>query len=164
LLYHSQQDKNLEDGKLVANILDFVAPFTPSTLAFQASRLAPERAQVEGTGFNGVLFKENFFSGWSATLTNAEGTRQIYIYPAGPDLMYARLPARSDSPAKVIFSFGGPPLDWYLLTIGLLAVLLGLDITVLSGHLFLVRTQRLLSGSLRGLLGRYRRWWTEEED
>ena len=60
LLDHSQQYKNLEEGKLVANILDFVAPFTPSPLAFQASRLAPERAQVEGTGFNGVLFKENF--------------------------------------------------------------------------------------------------------
>lgn len=164
LFYHSQQYNNVEEGKLVANFLDFVAPFAPSTPDFQARRLAPERAEVEGKDFNGVLFKENFYSGWSASLATPEGTRPLRVYPAGPDLMYVRLPSKSPSLAKVTFSFGGPPFDWFLFALGPIFVLLGLDAAVLKGRLFLTRTGRLFSDILSGLVARYRRWWTEEEE
>lgn len=164
LFYHTQQFGNLEEGKLVTNILEYLTPSNAAKPEFQGKRLSPEKAEVDGKDFKGVIFKENFYSGWTAQATASQGTTSLEVFRAGPDLMYVRMPADAIGKVKVDFSFGGPPGDWLLFFMGPLFIFLGLDIAVFNGRLFFGRLSGFLSNRLGSTTGTLRRYWNEEDE
>ncbi|MBI4318639.1 MAG: hypothetical protein HY675_09130, partial [Chloroflexi bacterium] len=130
LPYHVTDYVNLSEATVLANVISWIAPQpeakTPPN--YQVSRRNPESLTVTGSGFTGVLFKENAFEGWSARVSTEEGSTGAKIYWAGPDLIYVPVSGLDESKGiSVQFSYSGRLQDWALLLASILAIFVSLD-------------------------------------
>ncbi|MDO8657212.1 MAG: hypothetical protein Q7K55_00620 [Candidatus Levybacteria bacterium] len=70
--------------------------------------------------YNGLIFKQSYFSNWKAKLIKENGrTSSLKIYMAGPGMMYVFLP-EFDGAARVVFEYkhSWPEYLGFLITIG----------------------------------------------
>jgi hypothetical protein len=98
---------------------------------------------VTSSRATGVLFKENDYPDWQATIDGSPAT----IYPAGPGMMYVPLP--HGTPAKVDLIYRLSPFERAATAVTLL--------TVLALVLYIVVPHRTLAW-LRRRLARRRPW------
>jgi len=169
LPYHISQYKNLEEVLLHKNLVNWaIQPQNDQDISFNAERLRPEEAIVEGrVEFKGVLFKENAFDGWTALLTSDGASHRLEIYHAGPDFMYVRIPKGVEAPFTVKFRYRGPLVDWFFAALSSATLLIVLDYSVFRGYIVISRVLRPIGRKIRkrlsGLSGRLRGWWLKEE-
>lgn len=76
--------------------------------------------------YNGLIFKQSYFSNWKAKLIKENGrSSNLRIYMAGPGMMYVLLP-EFDGTARVVFEYGHswPEYLGFLITIGTIIFLI----------------------------------------
>lgn len=103
LPYHIVDNNNLEEAKLLNNILTSLAKTESSTPQIQVKRERPENIVFQTKDASGIYFKENYHSGWQA---NIEGTK-TKVYKAGLDFMYVKIPDNLKSQASGTLTFKG---------------------------------------------------------
>lgn len=151
-LYHMNANKNLEEVKFLAKMVDFMGLAKEVEKAdYQAQFINPEKRVVEVTNpAKGVMFKENFYHKWHAYL---EGKDEQHIFYAGPGMMYVLLPSGTNFPAKLTFEYKQTLIE----TVGILISLLSL-----GGLLFY-----LIKGKLPVKLNLFQfmtGWWDKDEE
>lgn len=134
------------------------------------ARETPEHVRVAGEGFSGVVFKDNHWPGWGATVEASGEKRKVPIFTAGPVLMYVPVPKdMRTGEIKVSIDYHGDPFYWlcfFASAASLLVVVLYLifgdrilgrfalsKITAHLGEIKIGRIRTTISG-----------WWEKEEE
>lgn len=110
LPFHIIENDNLEEGKLLQNIILDLVKTDSDTPTFNLSRDTPEKIIITGKNIKGVYFKENYHEGWQAKVNG----KQVKIYEAGPAFMYIRLPEEKENNTIINIDFTGGLIDWSL--------------------------------------------------
>ncbi len=117
LLYHIVKYDNFEEAKLFANILKPVTAKNHDKSSFKVSRINPGIINITGTNINGVYFKENYDSGWTAAING----KQTPILKAGLDFMYIPIPRPINNESQhIILTYSGSLVSWLLFYISIL--------------------------------------------
>lgn len=130
--YHANSYRNAEESRFLAQMIEWVTGNKKATRPdYEAQFVHPQkRAVTVKSPGKGVLFKESYFPNWHAYVSGKETP----IYRAGPDLMYAFIPAEATYPLEVTFEYKRSALEWLAIVISL-AALVGLVNYGLSGRL-----------------------------
>lgn len=147
-LYHVVSKDNFEEAKLFGKIVkDFTSQDETVESDFQVIRSRPENIQVKAKGVTGIYFKENYHTGWGASV---EG-KKLKLYRAGLDFMYFPV-ANQPTNAQVLVKFRGNLLSWGLFILTILAVFLSFV------YLIFAEPFHLLEAKIRKSLVRRRKW------
>ena len=162
LLYHINQNPIVEEGKFFKNIItQLVALDDGQIVKVDAVWNSPER--VHGKIDNrpkGILFKEEFYKGWSAK-DGKSGDQKIYkTGPTFPGFMYLPLKKNNASTTDVLFSYNGDSLYWIVTFISIIAVILVLELIIFNGKIIGVRAHRMYHKTRK----RVGSWWAREEE
>ena len=153
LPYHFQSYDRPTEAKLLANIISFLAGGLPKAdVEALISRSRPEKVEIRGQDFSGVVFKEHFDPGWQATVNG----KRVRIYSAGPDFMYVRVPQSFKGEVKVEFFYRGTLDNWFFFFLSLGSIGLTVFYLVAGGRLKF----RFFAPSRRKIEG----WWAKEEE
>ncbi len=152
LPYHSKSYNNLQEAKLLENILLYLTGEAKGIPPQTVTRPKPEKITIAGKDFRGVLFKETYDDGWVA---NADG-RTIKIYRAGPDFMYVRIPKDIRGDLKVEFTYRGSFAAWFLFIISIIVLCFSLWYIITGRKL---GSKDILAGKIQGNLTH---WWEKE--
>lgn len=115
LPFHIIENNNLEEAKLLQNIILDLVKIDSGLPSFELKRETPEKIVIKGTNIKGVYFKENFHEGWQAKVNG----KQAKIYEAGPAFMYLRVPEALTGPITINIDFTGGLTNWTLYYISL---------------------------------------------
>lgn len=121
----------------------------------------PEHLLIKGQPANGVIVKENFDKGWAASYKSGGQSGKLKIYPAGPDLMYVRLPDGLKGEVSVNFIFRGSALSWFLYLLSLLTIISLILLSIFGHKLFKLPTRKLKSTRLTKKISS---WWEKDEE
>ena len=139
LAYHILSYGNAAESRLLSQMIEWGASRSVSEADFEIQRNDPQHLTVSvKSNARGILFRENYFPGWKAAI-QPDAFRELKIWRAGPDFMYARLPDNTRLPLKVSFEFA----VGFTQVIGL--ALSGIFLVVLA---FLERIARFVKGSI----------------
>lgn len=164
LPYHVVRFHNSEEVEFFANILEFLVVGQVTEPAYDATFSSPQKREITVTGSRGVLFKEQAYPGWRASVRldgQAQGLKIFTAGPAQPGFMYVRLPSEaSEKQAAVTFSYQGSWLSWFLTILSLLTGIFLLEQALLGGVLLGKRVK-----IFREKTSAYvRRWWEKEDE
>lgn len=165
LFYHLVYYNNLEEGKFLDNLLSKLVELKDQELPrFSAQRPSGGKANLEGQGAKGVLFKERLYDGWKAQVSSSKGGTGLKIYKAGPTFpgfMYVRIPSSvNNSSFKVTFTFQGILNGYIASLLSLLGFAAVFDYTFFGGR-FLVNRGKKAWLMIRKQGGR---WWDKEDE
>ena len=160
LMYHIQHNTNVEESKVYIKLLELLVPLTnhPYTSGQRETVSSRVTRFVSDTSGRGILFKEQFFSGWQVEV-NGRNLRAYQAGPAFPGFIYVPF-LKSSGPIKARFAFDGHNLetrDWIISRVVLVILL---DLILFQGNFV---GKRILRLSKYGYT-RIRRWWEKEED
>ncbi len=162
LLYHINQNPIVEEGKFFKNIItQLVALGDGQIVAVDAVWKSPERihAKIDNRP-KGILFKEEFYKGWSAKDAQS-GDQKIYkAGPTFPGFIYLPLKKNNATNTDVLFSYNGDPLYWVVTFINIIAVILVLELIIFNGKIVGVRAHRIYHKTRK----RVGSWWQREEE
>jgi len=107
LAYHILSYGNSAESQLLSRMIELAPSRSISETDFEMYRPDPQHLTISvKSKARGILFKENFFPGWKATI-ELDTFRELKIWRAGPDFMYVRLPDDQKLPLEVSFEFAG---------------------------------------------------------
>lgn len=137
LLYHYNQYKNEQEGKLFLNIArNLVAISKNKPIDAKAAWLSPEKVTLSSTASaKGVLFKEQFYDGWSAKMVSPD-KKGLKIYKAGPTypgFMY--VPVSTNGPYEISFNYKGNVRSYFIYIFTIVLIIFILDNAIFSGFL-----------------------------
>jgi hypothetical protein len=102
LPYHIVTNAAAQESRLLAQEIAWAAPDNAVDPSYDATFVNPELRRITVTAFGtGVLFKENWFEDWHATING----KVANVYAAGPDFMYVPLGKNVQFPAHVELVF-----------------------------------------------------------
>lgn len=158
LAYHAKNFNNSEEGKLIKNLLSYLAGEINTVTSQEVMRPKAEKVTIEGSNFKGVLFKEVFDSGWKAKAKVDTGRwENLPIYQVGPDFMYARLPKES-AKTSVEFNFRGSFIAWILFLLSILTLVYSI------WSLFINKKPDIKINFLSNLSKKVIGWWNRDEE
>lgn len=147
-LYHVANKDNFEEAKLFGKIVeDFTGQDEAVESDFQVMRFRPENIQVKAQGVTGVYFKENYHTGWGASVNG----KKLKLYRAGLDFMYFPV-ANQPTNAQVLIKFRGNLLAWALFILTIFGVFLSFT------YLVFAKPFHLLEAKTKKSLARRRQW------
>ncbi|MFZ5392033.1 MAG: 6-pyruvoyl-tetrahydropterin synthase-related protein [Patescibacteria group bacterium] len=127
LLYHYNNYPTENEGRFVANLLNYVLDLDQGDDFIQQTGTIndPHLREVilDKTGYKGVLLKENYFANWSAKISDSTSSANLTIHKAGPNLMYVHLPENIQEKAKVQFIYHRSWLEWGSIIVSLLSAI-----------------------------------------
>jgi hypothetical protein len=149
LPYHAAAYSNQTEARfLVQAITEFERP-PPGLSSTAGAVLAADSASIElPPGATGVLYKENDYPDWHATV----GSVPAPIYPAGPGMMYvpaSRPPSTGGTRTTIRFAYQLSNFEW-LTTFVTVTTLVGLIVFVLVPKVLWRRTGSVLVASRPG--------------
>lgn len=118
LPFHIVQFNNFEESKLFQQLL---GDFTDKLAEAEVIRNTPESITVNGRGFTGIYFKENFNTGWKAQLSG----QKLPVYKAGPAFMYIPIPD-NNTDLEINIKYKGNLITWGLFSLSGIALIIGL--------------------------------------
>jgi len=127
-------------------------------------RERPEKIEVKGRGFSGVVFKENHWPGWVAKVSSSGKEKRVPIFTAGPELMYISIPKdMREGEIRVFLNYQGNPSYWFAFFVSCFSILLT------AGYLiFRNRFLRFFSIFNFKVFGKIKKraysWWGGEEE
>ena len=156
LPYYIIHYQGLEEARLLRQLIEWgIGELGETKPEFTFERPRPEKVIVYGNDFQGVVFKENFDSGWKAKVNG----RGVKIYRAGPDLMFISVPQSVEKPIKVEMTYRGTLLNWFLFIVSLTTLVATL-INVITGNLIKVGGKSLDKIKVTGKIAS---WWEKDE-
>jgi len=113
LPFHAIDNRNISETVIFANILEWFFPEIDEPIEnYTVSVPGYEKIIINGSQGKGVLIKEHYNPGWSATING----KRAKIYKAGLFLMY--VPLSSNQGEYVVeLSYNGAPIHWILFII-----------------------------------------------
>lgn len=157
LPYYALHYQAVEEAKLLRQIVAWGTDGLGETKPeFIVERLRPEKVEVSGNDFKGVLFKENFDSGWRAKVNG----KKVKVYPAGIDFMYVGVPELTKGPIKVEITYRGTLLNCFLFIISLTSLAVALKYA-LTGSLIKIKGESLEKVKVARKI---KSWWESEEE
>src|SRR4030043_846984 len=133
------------------------------TPAFKFNRPKSEKIILFSSNARGDLFKENNYGGWVANASSGTKSRNLKIYPAGPDFMYVRLPSDVvEGNFEMVFKYKGRLDNWLFFGLTVFGLALVIDGIFLNQKLF-----RLLVKPFTALFAKTGKrvfgWWEKDE-
>jgi hypothetical protein len=157
LAYHILSYGNSAESQLLSRMIDWAASRSISETDFEMYRPDPQHLAISvKSKARGILFKENFFPGWKATI-KLDAFRELKMWRAGPDFMYVRLPNDQKLPLEVSFEFAGD----FTQVLGLVFSAISLVMLVYSDRIARFAKRSIL-GSLRRRIEDFEEMWVEE--
>lgn len=138
LPYHVLYKYNMEEGKLLVNLLNRLFHFGGKAPWYNVNWVSPSERIISSKKAKGVLIKEQAFDGWSAKVEGVNKSSTLTIYKAGPTtpgFMYVRIPQDMQNEFSVRFLYKGSFLSWASTVISLATILLLLDFILLKGRI-----------------------------
>lgn len=169
LLYHINQNPIAEEGKFFKNIItELVVLGDGQIVQADAVWNSPERVQAKIisrpkpslTRPKGILFKEEFYNGWSAKIVGNGGQKIYKAGPTFPGFIYLPLKKNNANTTDVLFSYNGDPLYWGVTLINVIAILFVLELIMFNGKIVGVRVHRVYH-KIRKRVGS---WWQKEDE
>jgi hypothetical protein len=164
LPYHVLYNYNMEEGKLLENILKTLyGTIIPDDIQTDVKWLSPEKRIISTSSAKGVLFKEEAYPGWSASINSDKGSSGLRIYTAGPTepgYMYVRIPEQLRGNTEVIFSYNGSFASWYPVIANIIAFIFVLEGLLFRGKLSGKVIRYIQLKIKRGIGG----WWEKDEE
>lgn len=165
LFYHTIHYNNLTEARFLGSLLSNLVRIEKRELPqFVSKRVSSEKAVVEGSEAQGVLFKERSHAGWKASIESPSSKGKLKIYNAGPTypgFMYVRVPSASQSESfKVTFNFRGTFWGYFYSLISYLSLIIVAAYTLLPTHIFM----RLVGRFWSRIQAKAGKWWEKEED
>lgn len=165
LPYHIIRQHNSEEAKFFKNILLSIMALNDEDLPKSTVNFVDNQNRtVSFSEGSGVLFKEQDYPGWRATIKTDSGSQSLKIYKAGPaypGFMYVRIPEETaGKEATVSFSYGGNPVMWMLCVMSFVIGIFLLDEIVLNGGIlgkFKKRTWKKIKVKVSA-------WWSREDE
>lgn len=154
LPYYILNYQAVEESKLLSQIIGWgVNGLGETKPDFEVERISPERVRVVGENFKGVVFKENYDSGWKAKVNG----RGVKVYSAGPDVMYIPVTPGTQRPIKVELVYRGNLFNWFVFLVSFISLVICLYY-VLFGSLIRFKPRPLRKTGIK--IGS---WWEDEE-
>jgi hypothetical protein len=158
LLFHIVQNDNYEEAKLFANIMAPAAKRQNVKPEYKVTRDDPRIIKITGTNINGVYFKENYDSGWTAK----ENGQKLKIYKAGLDFMYISIPqARQNQ--NITLSYNGSLTNWLVFLMSVFSLILAILYTIIP-HPFHSINKHAHHHVKHKIGKRLTAWWQREEE
>lgn len=127
-------------------------------------RLVPEKVWLAGEGISGVVFKENYSSGWQAIIEAGGEKRRLPILIAGPGLMYVDFPEEvKGEKIELSLDYRGESVHHLAFWVSLASGLMMIDLVIGSFVLKHLIPTRITKFPQKILL-RISRWWRSEEE
>lgn len=166
LPYHVSRNHNLAEIAFFKNLLLYLNPMINGPIAPATSDvkfISPQIRIITTSSAKGVLFKEQDYSGWGATISRNGQTEGAKIFKAGPTypgFIYVPLPQNTQAKITAKLEYRGSSISWLLFWLAVLICLFCLD-EILLGSKVLGRGRRFLWRRLRlRLTG----WWGKEDE
>ena len=160
LPFHIVANHNLDEVKLFTNsIQSLIEKQKLEQPTFEIQRSIPEKITIAGKNIKGVYFKENYHSGWKASLNG----KQIPIYKAGFDFMYVPLLDEGvNKSQQVVLSFNGSLTIWILFIVTIVSLFLSVIYLIFPYPFRMVKHHVY---HLKNTLGKkITTWWHKEEE
>lgn len=147
----------MQEVKPIGVILSRLINLVRNETAAKIERISPERAEILGKDFSGIVFKENYSTGWSARVERNGKKIKIPILIAGPGLMYINIPpALRKGDIKVHLIYEGELLHWLALFVTIISIIIAIDL-ILGGHI-------VSKFGFNKLGKRIKNWWKDENE
>jgi len=162
LLYHINQNPIAEEGKFFKNIItELVVLGDGQIVAAEAVWNSSERVQAKIISRpKGILFKEEFYKGWSAKDAKSDDQKIYKAGPTFPGFIYLPLKKNNASTTDVLFSYNGDPVYWIVAFVNIIAVILVLELIIFDGKIIGVRVHGVYHKTRR----RVGSWWRKEDE
>jgi len=158
LMYHTVRNDNYEEAKMFGNMLSSVAVKNTTEPDFKIQRTNPRIINITGNNFNGIYFKENYDSGWSAK----ENGQKLKIYKAGLDFMYIVIPQAKQN-QNITLSYNGSLTNWLFFLMSLFSLILALLYTMIPHPFHSIK--RHAHHHIKQKIGKkLTTWWQREEE
>ncbi|MFZ5366482.1 MAG: hypothetical protein ACOZBZ_04325 [Patescibacteria group bacterium] len=160
LPYHFLYYLNLEEGELFKNILGEMVSLgrEEDIKTARVWRISPEKIEVSGENFSGIVFKEQAYPGWQGNLLEPQN-KKLKVYRAGPYFMYFKIPEETKGKIKASLTYKGAPLGWLLFIISMETI-----IFVFLGFIFEKSLSRFILILSSKVGRRLNTWWGKEEE
>ena len=113
--------ENLQEARLLQNILTQLTPKAAKIGQFTVDRPNPQTITISSREANGIYFKENFHPGWKARVNGKKNP----VYKAGLGFMYIPISSEnSKEKNRISLKFEGSLATWGLTTLSLLTLLI----------------------------------------
>ena len=153
LPYHIQTYRNFEESKLFRHFFEkTIGLKEEKTLSFNFTREKSENISIKANDFSGVLFKEDYSTGWKAK----QADKDLNIYKAGFQFMY--VPVKDSGEVKI--NYIGEPRYWLMFLVSLLVIFLILLYLIL-GKRFGAGLNKLFK--LDKIINKTKSWWEKDE-
>ncbi len=163
LPYHIVRYHNNEEVKFFRKILlGMLHGVKNNELTFQQVFTNAEHRVIKSVGAKGILFKEQAYPGWKASMrmgSNTKGSKIFKAGPAHPGFMYVRIPEDTISKEVAVkFDFYGSLESWFFVVISLMVIIVILERVFLSGIIFGKRVEEVGTRTREHLKG----WWEKD--
>lgn len=119
--FHIIDNNNYEESKITKKIFeDLIGDITEEEPVFQVTRSRPEQINVQAQNISGIYFKENYDSGWKASVNG----KNLKIAKAGLEFMYIPIPSDTNIENGINISYRGNLVAWSLFTISSVSITL----------------------------------------
>ncbi len=167
LPYHVSRFHNEQEILYFANIIKNLlsghgsdASYPDSTVQFFS---AQKRAITTANG-KGILFNEEHYPGWRASVRSGNVSRSLSIWSAGPaypGFMYVSLPREFvDFQSTVTFTYWGSAATWFFAMISFIAIIYIIEGVAFRG-IILGNSTRWLAHTI---YKRMKRWWVKDTE
>jgi len=156
LPYHVIREYNQEEGRFFEKLLSELVSFSGGETTSNSQFISPRERPIKVSNSRGVLFKEQFYDGWQATLNG----KDLDIYKAGPSspgFMYVKLP--KNAVGEVRFKYSGSLVAKFYSAVSLVTILFILD--YLLGGKTLIALIRFL---FKPVKQRTASWWEKDDE
>lgn len=168
LPFHIVANHNPDEVKLFTNsIQSLIEKQKLEQPTFEIQRSIPEKITIVGNNIKGIYFKENYHSGWKATVY-PEGNRrmngkQIPIYKAGLDFMYVPLlDAVNNKTQQVVLSFNGSLTIWILFIVTIVSLFVSVIYLIFPYPFLMVKHH--VHHHIKHIAGRRISKWIKEDE
>lgn len=169
--YHVIRFHNTEEIKLFTIIINKLLPVQSSPNLFPESSTVfynSQKRAITSKGGRGILFKEQAYPGWQASLdyTGKTGhkSQSLPIYRSGPSypgFIYVRIPDNLiEKPITMQFNYRGSLLNWFLVLLTFATAIFIIENSVLKGKLWGRFAIRLVL-KMRSYVSK---WWEKEDE
>src|SRR3989344_7144962 len=166
LPYHVSRFHNPEEVKFFTNIVNYLMPSINNhePAVYQSKFVSSQKRVISTKGVKGVLFKEQNYPGWSASLKSKDYSLSTKVYSAGPaypGFMYASIPEDIRNTSFVLtFNYKGSLPAWFFSILSLVIIVFISELLLFHGKIL----GRLLKHLYSTTHKKVKRWWVKEDE
>lgn len=161
LPYHTIRSHNSEEIRFFKKIIEELLGRNSRTEAsvYDAQFINPQKRQIVVQKSKGVLFKEQAYDGWHASV-NDRSEKIFKAGPAYPGFMYVKLPDNNSTQKSTItFSYTGSLNSWIVFVVASIFVILIIEEVFLKGLIL----GRFYKSIFRKSYKHIKTWWSKED-